>query len=221
MKQFGLPGGLGTTEAAASKEIAMAKAKKSAAARNKSSRRGKAGGKPAREKAAKRAARKKSSSRSKANIKSARDSAAKRAAAKKPKSKVRHANKLAPKPEIEVERATDVTEARQVLVEVPAETSIINIIEEPTSVLAVVEYQEERQAPEAVETGQVVVEGPVETTIIKAIEEPAADVVVVEEHRPVPTATPDGGHGRGEGIGPAGRVDFGSDLDEQPEQKVA
>jgi hypothetical protein len=207
---------------AASKEIAMAKAKKSAAARNKSSRRGKASGKPARKKAAKRAARKKSSSRSKANVKSARDSAAKRAAAKKPKSKVRGANKLAPKPEIEVERATDVTEARQVVVEVPVETSsIITVIEEPTGLVAVEEYQEERQAPEAAETGLVVVEGSVETTAIKAVKEPAAEVVVVEEHQPVPTATPDGGHGPGEGNGPAGRVDLGSDLGEQPEQKVA
>jgi hypothetical protein len=105
--------------------------------------------------------------------------------------------------------------------EVPVETSIITVIEEPTGVLAVEEYQEEKQVPEAAETGQVVAEVPVETTIITAIEEPAPDVVVVEEHQSVWTATTDGGHGRGEGIGFAGRVDIGSDLGEQPEQKVA
>jgi hypothetical protein len=156
MKQLGLPGGIETTEAAASKEIAMAKAKKSAAARNKSSRRGKASVKPARKKTVKHAARKKSSSRSKAKVKSARKDAEKRAAPKKVKSKVRRANKLAPKPEMEVKRAPDVAEARQAVAEVPVETSIITVIEEPTGVLAVEEYQEEKQVPEAAETGQVV-----------------------------------------------------------------
>jgi hypothetical protein len=85
-------------------------------------------------------------------------------------------------------------------------------------VLAVEEYQEEKQVPEAAETGQVVAEVPVETTIITAIEEPAPDVVVVEEHQSVRTATPDGGHGPGEGTGPA---EGGPDLGERPEQKVA
>ena len=194
----------------------MAKAKKSAAARNKSSRRGKASVKPARKKTVKHAARKKSSSRSKAKVKSARKDAEKRAAPKKVKSKVRRANKLAPKPEMEVKRTPDVAEARQAVAEVPVETSIITVIEEPTGVLAVEEYQEEKQVPEAAETGQVV--APVETAIITATEEPALGAVVVEEYQSVRTATSDGGHGAGEGTGPA---EPGPDLGEQPEQKVA
>ena len=195
----------------------MAKAKKFAAAR-KSSKRRKASVKPPRKKAVKRAARKKSSSRSKAKVKSARKDAEKRAAPKKVKSKVRRANKLAPKPEMEVKRAPDVAEARQTVAEVPVETSIITVIEEPTGVLAVEEYQEEKQVPKAAETGQVVAEVPVGTTIITAIEEGALGAVVVEEFQSVRTATSDGGHGAGEGTGPA---EAGPDLGEQPEQKVA
>ena len=147
MKQLGVPGGIETTEAAASKEIAMAKAKKSAAARNKSSRRGKASVKPARKKAIKRATRKKSSSRSKANVKSALKDAAKRTAPKKAKSKVRRANKLAPKPEMEVKRAPDVAEARQVVAGVPVETTIITAIEElALGAVVVEEHQSVRTA---------------------------------------------------------------------------
>jgi hypothetical protein len=75
------------------------------------------------------AARKKSPKRGKASVKPARKMAAKRATPKKAKSKVRRAKKSATKPVAEQKRAPEAAEATQMAAEV--ETTIITAIEEP------------------------------------------------------------------------------------------
>jgi hypothetical protein len=103
----------------------MAKAKKRVATRKKSSKRGKASAKPARKKAAK------------------------RTAPKKAKSKVRSVGKSATKPAANkklVPKTAARKEPRQV-VEVPVETTIIDMIEEPVpGVVVVTEYETVRTA---------------------------------------------------------------------------
>ena len=102
----------------------MAKAKKRVATRKKGSKRGKASSKPARKKAAK------------------------RTAPKKAKSKVRRAGKSATKPTAKkmqppktAARKAPINAPRQV-VEVPVETTIIDVIEEPIpGVVIVTEYE--------------------------------------------------------------------------------
>jgi hypothetical protein len=105
----------------------MAKAKKRVAARKKSSKRGKASAKPARKKTAKRATPK----RAKSKVRRAGMSATKRAAKKKrpPKTVAKKSPRKAP---------------RQVA-EVPIETTIIDVIEEPVpGVVVVTEYESVR-----------------------------------------------------------------------------
>src|SRR5260370_18536156 len=82
----------------------MAKAKKGVAARKKSSKSGKASAKPARKVAAKHA--------------------------KKAKSKVQRAGMSAKKPAAKKKRPPEIAERRQVA-EMPVETTIIDVIEEP------------------------------------------------------------------------------------------
>ena len=101
----------------------MAKAKKRVATRKKSSKRGKASAKPARKKAAK------------------------RATPKKAKSKVRRAGKSATKPAAKKKRPpkTAARKAPRQVAEVPVETTIIDVIEEPVpGVVVVTEYESVR-----------------------------------------------------------------------------
>jgi hypothetical protein len=104
----------------------MAKAKKRVAARKQSSKRGKASAKPAPKKAAK------------------------RATPKKAKSKVARASTSATKPAAKGKR-TSKTAARKApgkLAEVSVETTIIDVIEEPSpGVVVVTEYEVVRTAP--------------------------------------------------------------------------
>jgi hypothetical protein len=100
----------------------MTKARKRVATRKKSSKRGKASAKPARKKAAKRAT---------------------------PKSEVRRAGMSATKPAAKKKRPPKTAarkEPRQV-VEVPVETTIVDVIEEPIpGVVVVTEYESVRTA---------------------------------------------------------------------------
>jgi hypothetical protein len=107
----------------------MAKTKKRAAARKKSSKRAKANVKPARKKVSKRAkanvkpARKKVSKRGKASVKPARKTVAKRVPPKKAKSKVRRTSKKATTPNVEAGEAKRVPE-------VVTETKLPELVEE-------------------------------------------------------------------------------------------
>lgn len=99
----------------------MAKAKKRVAARKKSSKRGKASAKPARKKVAKRAAPKKSKSK------------VRRASATKPVAKKKRPPKTAAR------------RAPTQVLEVPFETTVIDVIEEPVpGVVVVTEYESVR-----------------------------------------------------------------------------
>ena len=103
----------------------MAKAKKRAAGRKKSSRRGKASAKPARKKAAK------------------------RATPKRAKSKVRRASASVTKPSAKKKRPpkTAARKAPRQVAEVPVETTIVDVIEEPVpGVVVVTEYESVRTA---------------------------------------------------------------------------
>jgi hypothetical protein len=103
----------------------MAKAKKRVAARKKSSKRGKTSAKPARKKAAK------------------------RATPKKAKSKVRRAGISTTKPAAKKKRPpkTAAKKAPRQVAEVPVETTIIDVIEEPVpGVVVVTEYESVRTA---------------------------------------------------------------------------
>ena len=95
------------------------------------------------------ATRKKSSKRGKASAKPARKKAAKRATPKRAKSKVRRAGMGATKPAAKKKRPPKTAarkEPRQV-VEVPVETTIIDVIEEPIpGVVVVTEYESSRTA---------------------------------------------------------------------------
>jgi hypothetical protein len=96
----------------------MAKAKKRVATRKKSSKRGKASAKPARKKATK------------------------RTAPTKAKSKVRRAGKTATKP---AALKKSVRKAQREVAQVPVETTIIDVIEEPVpGTVVVTEYQSVR-----------------------------------------------------------------------------
>ena len=88
------------------------------------------------------AARKKSSKRGKASVKPARKMAAKRAMPKKAKSKVSRSRKSATKPAAEEMRAPEAVETTQMVAEIPVETTIITAIEEPAPGAVVAEeYQ--------------------------------------------------------------------------------
>jgi len=103
----------------------MAKAKKRVVARKKSSKRGKASAKPARKKAAK------------------------RTTPNKAKSKVRRAGTSAPKPTAKKKQPSKIVarKAPRKVVEVPVETTIIDVIEEPVpGVVVVTEYESVRTA---------------------------------------------------------------------------
>lgn len=103
----------------------MAKAKKRVAARKKSPKRGKASAKPARKKVAK------------------------RAAPNKAKSKVRRAGRSAAKPTAKKRQPSKIVarKAPRQVVEVPVETKIIDVIEEPVpGVVVVTEYESVRTA---------------------------------------------------------------------------
>jgi len=103
----------------------MAKAKKRVAARKKSSKHGKASAKPARKKAAK------------------------RTTPKKPKFKVRHPGMSATKPAAKKKRRlkSAAREAPRQVMELPVETTIIDVIEEPVpGVVVVTEYESVRTA---------------------------------------------------------------------------
>ena len=103
----------------------MARAKKRVAARKKSSKRGKASGKPARKKAAKRA----TPTKAKSKVRGAGTSATKPAAKKKQPPK------------------TAAKKAPMQVAEVPVDTTIIDVIEEPVpGVVAVTEYVSVRSA---------------------------------------------------------------------------
>jgi hypothetical protein len=95
------------------------------------------------------AARKKSSKRGKASVKPTRKKAAKRATPKKAKSKVRRAGMSATKPAAKKRRPPK-TAARKTprqVAEVPVETTIIDVIEEPVpGVVVVTEYESVRTA---------------------------------------------------------------------------
>ena len=98
----------------------MAKAKKRVAARKKSSKRGKAS--------------------AKLSAKAARKIAAKRATLKKAKSKVRRAGMSARKSAARKRRKPEMVEARPAA-EMPVETTIIDVIEEPAAgLIATTEY---------------------------------------------------------------------------------
>jgi hypothetical protein len=87
------------------------------------------------------AARKKSSKRGKASAKPARKMAAKHATPKKAKSKVQRMGMSAKKPAAKKKRPPETAERRQA-VEMPVETTIIDVIEEPApGVIAVTEYE--------------------------------------------------------------------------------
>jgi hypothetical protein len=86
------------------------------------------------------AARKKSSKRGKASAKPARKMAAKHATPKKAKSGVRHVGMSANKPAAKKKRLPETAERRQA-VEMPVETTIIDVIKEPApGAVAVTEY---------------------------------------------------------------------------------
>ena len=97
------------------------------------------------------AARKKTSKRGKASAKPARKKAAKRATPKKPKATVRHVGMSATKPAAKKKRRPN-TAARKAarkaprqVAELPVETTIIDVIEEPVpGVVIVTEYQSVR-----------------------------------------------------------------------------
>ena len=92
------------------------------------------------------AARKKSSKRGKASAKPARKMAAKHATPKKAKSKVQRVGMSANKPAAKKKRPPETAERRQA-VEMPVETTIIDVIEEPApGVVAVTEYESVRTA---------------------------------------------------------------------------
>jgi hypothetical protein len=95
------------------------------------------------------AARKKSSKRGKASAKLARKKATKRATSKKATSKVRRAGMSATKPAAKKKRPpkTAAREAPRQVAEVPVETTIIDVIEEPVpGVVVVTEYESVRTA---------------------------------------------------------------------------
>jgi hypothetical protein len=90
------------------------------------------------------AARKQSSKRSTAKAKPARKLAAKHATPKKAKSKVRRVGMSAKKPPAQKKRAPDTAERRQVT-EMPVETTVIDVIEEPApGIVAVTDYESVR-----------------------------------------------------------------------------
>jgi hypothetical protein len=92
------------------------------------------------------AARKKSSKRGKASAKPARKMAAKRATPKKAKSKVRRAGMSATKLVAKKKRPPERAERRQVM-EMPVETTMVDVIEEPAPGVAVAtEYDSVRTA---------------------------------------------------------------------------
>jgi len=92
------------------------------------------------------AARKKSSKRGKASARPARKMAAKHAMPKKAKSKVQRAGMSAKKPAAKKKRPPEIAERRQVA-EMPVETTIIDVIEEPApGVVTVTEYESVRTA---------------------------------------------------------------------------
>jgi hypothetical protein len=92
------------------------------------------------------AVRKKSSKRGKASAKPARKVAAKHATPKKAKSRVQRAGMSAKKPAAKRKRPPKTAERRQT-VEMPVETTIIDVIEEPApGVVAVTEYESVRTA---------------------------------------------------------------------------
>jgi hypothetical protein len=100
------------------------------------------------------AARKKSSKRGKANAKPARKMAAKHATPKKAKSKVQRAGMSAKKPAAKKKRPPEIAERKQVA-EMPVETTIIDVIEEPApGVVAVTEYESVRTATSALPGGK-------------------------------------------------------------------
>ena len=95
------------------------------------------------------AARKKSSNRKKASAKPARRNSAKRATSKKAKSKVRRAGMSTTKPAAKKKRPpkTAARKAPRQVAEVPVETTIIDVIEEPVpGVVVVTEYESVRTA---------------------------------------------------------------------------
>ena len=103
----------------------MAKAKKRVATRKKSAKRGKASAKPARKKAAK------------------------RTTPKKAKSRIRRAGRNAPKPIAKKKQPSKIAarKAPRQVTEVPVETTIIDVIEEPVpGVVVVTEYESVRTA---------------------------------------------------------------------------
>jgi hypothetical protein len=110
----------------ASKEIAMAKAKKRVAARKKSSKRGKANAKPARK------------------------LAAKQATSRKAKSKVKRTAVSAKKPAAKKKRPPEPVKTMQVAA-MPIETTPMAVIDEPPGVVAVTEY-ESVQIPTSIST---------------------------------------------------------------------
>ena len=96
------------------------------------------------------ATRKTSSKRGKVSAKPARKKAAKRTMPKKAKSKVRRAGRSAPKPTTKKEHPSKITagKAPKQVVEVPVETTIIGVIEEPVpGVVVVTEYESTRTEP--------------------------------------------------------------------------
>jgi hypothetical protein len=95
------------------------------------------------------AARKKSSKRGKASVKPARKKAAKRATTKKAKSKVQRSGMGVTKPAAKKKRRpkTAARKATRKVAEVPFETTIIDVIEEPVpGVVVVTEYESVRTA---------------------------------------------------------------------------
>lgn len=95
------------------------------------------------------ALRKKSSKRDKASAKPARKKAAKRTTPKKAKSKVRRAGRSAPKPAAKKKQPSKLAarKAPRQVAEVPVETTIIDVIEEPVpGVVVVTEYESVRTA---------------------------------------------------------------------------
>ena len=85
-------------------------------------------------------AQKKSSKRKKATAKATHKMAAKKVTSKKAKSKVQRTRKRAKKPAAKEMRLAETVERREV-VEMPTETTIIDVIEEPApGVVAVSEY---------------------------------------------------------------------------------
>jgi hypothetical protein len=100
------------------------------------------------------AARKKSSKRGKASAKPARKMAAKHATPKKAKSKVQRVGMSAKKPAAKKKRSPETAERRQA-VKMPVETTIIDVIEEPTpGAVAVTEYESVRTATSILPGGE-------------------------------------------------------------------